>query len=102
MTEQFASIVIPTAIAFLVALGTLFLARKAGLSEVDAAVREQRGALVATLSKRVEHLENENRKLQSDIDYLRHENEQLRTEVARLSAQLIKLSIHEAARDARP
>lgn len=95
--EQFAGVIVPAAIAFLAALGTLYLARKAGLSDVDAAVREQRGALVATLKTRVDHLEAENRRLQSDIDYLKHENEQLRTEIARLSAELIRIGIHEAS-----
>lgn len=91
--DQFAAIVMPAFIAFIAAVGTLWLARKAGLSEVDAAVREQRGALVSTLKTRVDHLESENKRLAGEIDYLMRENEQLRKEVARLSSDLIRISM---------
>lgn len=95
MPDSVVSILISAGIAFGIALGSLVLARRAGLSDVDAVVREQRGALVATLKIRVEHLEAENKRLTEDIDYLKRENEQLRAEVARLQRHIIKHDLEQ-------
>lgn len=89
------SILMSAGIAFGIALGSVALARRAGLSDVDAVVREQRGALVDTLTNRGEHLEAENKRLSDDIEYLRRENEQLRTEVARLQRHIITHDMEE-------
>ena len=90
MTDNTISIVVSAVIAFGIALGSVVIARRAGVSDVDAIVREQRGALVTTLQTRMEHLETENRRLTADIEYLKRENEQLRAEVARLQRHIIE------------
>ena len=90
MPDSAISILISAGIAFGIALGSVAVARRAGLSDVDAVMREQRGALVETLKTRVEHLEAENKRLSDDIEYLRRENEQLRIEVARLQRHIIQ------------
>ena len=96
MPDSLITVLVSAGVAFVLALGTLALSRRAGISDVDAVVREQRGALVETLKTRVEHLEAENQRLAGDIAYLRRENEQLRKEVARLQAHIIK---HDLERD---
>jgi len=90
MPDSAITILVSAGIAFGIALGSVVIARRAGLSDVDAVLREQRGALVETLKTRVEHLESENKRLSDDIEYLRRENEQLRAEVARLQRHIIK------------
>ena len=84
------SIIVASVVSLGVALAVLGLSRKAGLSDVDKTLSTQRGALVATLTYRVEHLENENTRLTEDNEYLRHELEQLRIEVQRLERYIIK------------
>ena len=98
MPDSFFSIVVSGAIAMSLALGTLWLARRAGLSDVQREVREERSILVATLRTRVDHLEDENRRLTADIEWLKRENEQLRAEVARLQRHIVA---KEMAADAK-
>lgn len=93
MPDSAITILVSAGIAFGIALGSVVIARRAGLSDVDAVVREQRGALVTTLRIRVEHLEAENKRLTDDVAYLKRENEQLRTEVARLQRHIIKADL---------
>lgn len=90
MPDNAISILVSAGIAFAIAFGSVVVARRAGISDIDAVVREQRGALVSTLKTRVEHLEAENERLHKDIEYLKRENEQLRTEVARLQRHIIE------------
>ena len=96
MPDSFLSIVVSAGAAFGVALGTLWLARRAGLSDVQREVREERSALVSTLRTRVEHLEAENERQKADIEYLKRENEQLRAEVARLQRHIVAQELHDA------
>lgn len=90
MPESIITVIVSAGIAFGIAVGSIAAARRAGLSDVDAVVREQRGALVETLRARVDHLENENKRLTAENEYLRRELDQLRAEVQRLERYIIK------------
>jgi len=84
------SIIVASVVSLGVALAVLGLSRKAGLSGVDKTLSTQRGALVATLTGRLDLLENENEKLAEDNKSLRREVEQLRAEVRRLERYIVK------------
>ena len=97
MPEPLASTIISAAVAFGAALGVVllreYLAAKRGLSDVDLAVREQRGALVVTLTARVKHLEEENASLKADNELMKREIASLRDEVSRLQRHIIENDI---------
>lgn len=88
MLDQLAGVLVPAAVAFLIALATLYVSRKAGLSDIDAAVDVQRGMLVSTLKTRVELLEQENARQKAEIERLERENDDLRRRVDRLERAL--------------
>jgi tRNA C32,U32 (ribose-2'-O)-methylase TrmJ len=90
--EPFLSVAIMSTAAFLAASGAWWLARKAGLTDVQEAVREEQLVLATTLRNRVDHLEGENKRLAADIEYLKRENANLRSEVLTLQRELIKIS----------
>jgi len=96
MPDSLVSIVASASIALGVALATLFLARRAGLTDVQREVREERGALVDTLRGRIALVEEENGRLRSDVEYLKRENEQLRAEVQRLEQHILKREFADA------
>lgn len=78
------SILISAATAFGVALGLLYLAHRAGLTDIQREVDRETDRLASALRVRVETLETENRRLQADIDYLKRENAELREKLERL------------------
>jgi len=84
-----AAVIVAAALSFGVALGTLAFARKAGISDIDRVVREQRGALVSALTQRVEQLEAENKRLSDENVYLKRELAQLKDEVDRLRRRIV-------------
>jgi hypothetical protein len=83
------TILVSASISFGLALAVLYLSRRAGLTDVQAAVSAERSALVETIKSRVSALEAENERLKTDMDYLKRENEQLRIEVDRLRRYII-------------
>lgn len=94
---MFFQIALLSVAAFIASTGAWWLARKAGLTDVQEAVREEQLILTQTLRTRVEQLEDENKRLKLDVEYLRRENAELRTEVREVSSQLIAL-LHERDR----
>jgi len=66
-----------------------------GLSGVQREVRSERGALIATLKNRVEHLEEENQRLTKENELLRYDVASLREQVRQLQADLIGITVHK-------
>jgi predicted nuclease with TOPRIM domain len=83
------SVLISAATAFAVALGLLFLAHRAGLTDLQREVDRETDRLATALRVRVETLETENKRLQADIDYLKRENAELREQLQRLRDYII-------------
>ena len=88
---MFFQIALLSVAAFIASTGAWWLARKAGLTDVQEAVREEQLILTQTLRTRVEQLEDENKRLKDDVAFLHRENKQLRIEIRDVSAQLILL-----------
>jgi len=87
------NVILASAVAFGTSFGVLIIARRSGLTDVDKVLNTHREVLVATLTKRVENLENENLRLTNENDYLKRELDQLRAEVRRLERYIIKHKI---------
>ena len=87
------NVILASAVAFGTSFGVLIIARRSGLTDVDKVLNTHREVLVATLTKRVENLENENLRLTNENDYLKRELDQLRAEVQRLERYIIKHKI---------
>jgi cell division protein FtsB len=83
------SILISAATAFAVALGLLYLAHRAGLTDIQREVDRETDRLATALRVRVETLETENERLKADVDYLKRENAELRTQLDRLRDYII-------------
>jgi biopolymer transport protein ExbB/TolQ len=78
------SVIISALLAFGVALATLWLAKRAGLTDVQREVRLEGDRLVAQLKDRVALLEAERREDKGRIAELERENTELRRRVERL------------------
>ena len=87
------NVILASAVAFGTSFGVLIIARRSGLTDVDKVLNTHREVLVATLTKRVEHLESENQRLTTENDYLKRELDQLRAEVQRLERYIINHKI---------
>lgn len=87
------SVVISAGAAFGVALATLWLANRAGLSNVTSAYRLESDALAQALRQRVEHLEAENKRLTDRVAYLENELATALRELERLRRYVIKHSL---------
>jgi predicted nuclease with TOPRIM domain len=94
------SILISAATAFAVALGLLYLAHRAGLTDIQREVDRETDRLATALRQRVETLETENKQLKADIDYLKRENAELRDKLERLRDYVVLHNI-EATPDGR-
>ena len=84
-----ASVLASAATAFGVALGLLFLANRAGLTDLQREVKKETDRLATALRVRVETLESENKRLLADIDYLKRDNAELRVQLDKLRSYVI-------------
>jgi len=89
------SIAVAAVSAFVASLGAWAVYQRMGLSGVQREVRSERGALIATLKNRVEHLEEENQRLTKENELLRHDVASLREQVRQLQADLIGITVHK-------
>jgi len=83
-------IIIAAAVSFGLALATLALAKRAGLSTVDHTLAAHQRALVDTLTGRVDHLESENSRLTIENEKLKRELDEVREELRRLERYIVK------------
>ena len=83
------SILVSAATAFAVALGLLYLAHKAGLTDIQREVDREIDRLTTALRLRVETLEGENELLKADVSYLKRENARLATEIDKLHKYIL-------------
>ena len=83
-------IIIAAAVSFGLALATLALAKRAGLSTVDHTLASHQRALVDTLIGRVDHLESENARLTIENEKLKRELDEVREELRRLERYIVK------------
>ena len=72
--------------SIITAMATIIIGTKLGVGPLNAEVRDQRAALVATLKDRVSSLEKENAAL-------KQENEDLKRRVDRLEERLLDLAL---------
>lgn len=82
--ETVASVFVSAAVTFSVALATLWLAKRAGLTDVQREVRVEADRLISQLKDRVALLERERAEDKILIDALEKENAELRERVERL------------------
>ena len=83
------SILISAATAFAVALGLLYLAHRAGLTDIQREVDREIDRLTTALRLRVETLEGENELLKADVSYLKRENARLASEIDKLQKYIL-------------
>ena len=88
-----ASVLVAASVSAAAALGSLAIARRTGLSDVQRELRQERGALIDTLRARVEHLEGENERLATEISVIKRDNGLLREEVTSLQRHILKMEI---------